>query len=179
MKDYRTKMTGAVKAAIDDDVHYGNIVTVPAYCVGDIAHHIAQSTYNMCKDDVIMAVIESVTEVMDKTLHAAAPKIKTENEVLSLATGASASAAEYLLELDGFNAIMVVDILTKRYHNYVQLYPKRGAAVELHNCDFMDMVYRGWKLWTRPDGCRPGPPGHSRQKWAGLTWTSRRSSKTT
>ena len=29
MKDYRTKMTGAVKAAIDDDVHYGNIVTVP------------------------------------------------------------------------------------------------------------------------------------------------------
>ena len=40
MKDYRTKMTGAVKAAMDDGVHYGNIVTVPAYCVGDIAHHI-------------------------------------------------------------------------------------------------------------------------------------------
>jgi hypothetical protein len=43
--------------------------------------------------------------------------------VLSVATGASASAAEYILELDGFNAIMVVDMLTKRYHNYVQLYP--------------------------------------------------------
>jgi hypothetical protein len=146
MKSYRTKIHGAVSASIDEGVHYANIVTVPAYCVGDIAHHIAQSTYNMCKDDVIMAVIEAVTEVMDKTLKAAAPKIKTETEVLSLATGSSASAAEYLLELDGFNAIMVVDMLTKRYHNYVQLYPKRGAAVELHNCDFMDMVYRGWKL---------------------------------
>ena len=122
----------------------------------------------MCKDDVIMAVIESVTEVMDKTLHAAAPKIKSEFEVLSLTTGASASAAEYLLELDGFNAIMVVDMLTKRYHNYVQLYPKRGAAVELHNCDFMDMVYRGWKLVDKARRMQPGRPGHSRPKSAGL-----------
>jgi hypothetical protein len=159
MKDYRTKMEGAVKTAIDDDVHYANIVTVPAYCVGDIAHHISQSTYNMCKDDVIMAVIEAVTEVMDKTLTAAAPKIKNEGEVLSLATGASASAAEYLLELDGFNAIMVVDMLTKRYHNYVQLYPKRGAAVELHNCDFMDMVYRGWKLVDKARRMQAATPG--------------------
>jgi hypothetical protein len=168
MKNYRTKMAGAVKAAIDDDVHYGNIVTVPAYCVGDIAHHISQSTYNMCKDDVIMAVIEAVTEVMDKTLHAAAPKIKTENEVLALATGSSASAAEYLLELDGFNAIMVVDMLTKRYHNYVQLYPKRGAAVELHNCDFMDMVYRGWKLVDKARRMQAGTPGPLTPKVGGF-----------
>ncbi len=146
MAEYRKKMAGAVRAALDEGVHYANIVTIPAYCVGDIAHHISQSTYNMCKDDVIMSVIESVTEVMDSTLSAAAPVMKSEYEVLSLATGASASAAEYILELDGFNAIMVVDLLTKRYHNYVQLYPKRGAAVELHNCDFMDMVYRGWHL---------------------------------
>lgn len=145
MTEYRKKMSGAVKASLDENVHYANIVTVPAYCVGDIAHHIAQSTFNMCKDDVIMAVIESVTEVMEKTLHAAVPRMKSEYDTLSLATGASASAAEYILELDGFNAIMVVDLLTKRYHNYVQLYPQRGAAVELHNCDFMDMIYRGWK----------------------------------
>jgi len=146
MKDYRVKMQGAVKDALNEGVHYGNIVTIPAYCVGDIAHHISQSTYNMCKDDVVMAVIESVTEVMEKTLEAAAPTMKNELQVLSVATGASASAAEYILEQDGFNAIMVVDMLTKRYHNYVQLYPKRGAAIELHNCDFMDMIYRGWKL---------------------------------
>ncbi len=159
MKEYRTKMQGAVKASLDEGVHYGNIVTVPAYCVGDIAHHIAQSTYNMCKDDVIMAVIEAVTEVMDKTLKAAVPKMKNEYEVLSVATGSSASAAEYILELDGFNAIMVVDMLTKRYHNYVQLYPKRGAAVELHNCDFMDMIYRGWKLVDKARRMQSSEPG--------------------
>ena len=159
MKEYREKMSGAVKSALNEGVHYGNIVTVPAYCVGDIAHHIAQSTYNMCKDDVIMGVIEAVTEVMDKTLVKAAPKIKNEHEVLSVATGSSASAAEYIIELDGFNAIMVVDMLTKRYHNYVQLYPRRGAAIELHNCDFMDMIYRGWKLVDKARRMRSSEPG--------------------
>ncbi len=168
MAEYRKKMTGAVKASIDDNVHYANIVTVPAYCVGDIAHHIAQSTFNMCKDDVIMAVIESVTEVMDKTLRAAAPKMKSEYDALSLATGASASAAEYILELDGFNAIMVVDMLTKRYHNYVQLYPQRGAAVELHNCDFMDMIYRGWKYMDKARRMQAADSGIVKPKVGGF-----------
>ena len=56
MNKYKKKMTSTVKSAMDDEVHYGNIVTVPAYCVGDIGHHIGQSTYNMCKDDVTLAI---------------------------------------------------------------------------------------------------------------------------
>ncbi|MBP2201977.1 hypothetical protein J3E07_001417 [Methanococcus voltae] len=145
MQDYKKKMDGTVKKALDAEVNYGNIVTVPAYCVGDISHHIAQSTYNMCKDDVIMAVIEATSKVMDNTLRNNLDKFKTEFDVLSLATGSTAAAVEYILELDGFNAPTVVELLTQRFHNYVQLYPKRGAAAELHNHDFMDMVYRGWK----------------------------------
>ena len=69
---------------------------------------------------------------------------KNPGNVLSTATGSTACATEYILELDGFNAPMVVDLLTKRFHNYVQKYPTRGAAAELHNCDFMDMIYRGY-----------------------------------
>ncbi|NYT02053.1 MAG: DUF2193 domain-containing protein [Methanosarcinales archaeon] len=149
MAGYKKKMAATIKAAMNDGVHYGNIVTVPAYCVGDISHHIAQSTFNMCKDDVIMATIEATTEVMDATLNAAVDKFKSEYQVLSLATGAAACAVEYILELDGFNAIMIVDLLTKRFHNYVQLYPSRSAAAELHNCDFMDMIYRGWNYLDR------------------------------
>ncbi|MBP3443187.1 MAG: DUF2193 family protein, partial [Methanocorpusculaceae archaeon] len=41
MQEYRRRMLPAVKSAIDDGVHYGNIATIPAYCVGDIAHHIS------------------------------------------------------------------------------------------------------------------------------------------
>ncbi len=131
MDKYREHITPAVKAAIDDGVHYGNIVTIPAYCVGDIAHHIAQSTFNMCKDDVIMATIDAVTGVMEKTLDAGVDTMKSEFDILSVATGASACATEYILELDGFNAPMIVDLLTKRFHNLVQLNPTR---VLLLNC---------------------------------------------
>ncbi len=159
MAEYKKKMAPVVKEAMNDGVHYGNILTVPAYCVGDISHHIAQSTFNMCKDDVIMAVIEATTEVMDSTLNRAADRFKSEYQLLSLATGSSAAAVEYILELDGFNAIMVVDLLTKRFHNFVQLYPARGAAAELHNCDFMDMIYRGWKLLDRAMRQRNGLSG--------------------
>ncbi|AVB75449.1 DUF2193 domain-containing protein [Methanococcus maripaludis] len=146
MGEYKKKMESAVSAAMESEVHYGNIVTIPAYCVGDIAHHVAQSTFNMCKDDVVMGVIEAVSTVMDNTLRSNVKNFKNEYEVLSLATGSTAAATECMLELDGFNAPTVVDLLTKRFHNYVQLYPTRGAAAELHNHDFMDMIYRGWKL---------------------------------
>lgn len=156
MSEYRRRMEGSVKAAIDDGVHYGNILTVPAYSVGDISHHIAQSTFNMCKDDVVMAVIEAVTEVMESSLKKSVDSYTTYWDVLSVATGASAIATEYILELDAFNAPMIIDLLTKRFHNYVQRYPTRGAAAELHNCDFMDMIYRGWKLLDKAQRNRNG-----------------------
>ncbi|HKL97606.1 MAG TPA: DUF2193 domain-containing protein [Methanocorpusculum sp.] len=156
MENYRKGMEKTVKAAIDDGVHYGNIVTIPAYCVGDVSHHISQSTYNMCKDDVIMATIEAVTNVIEKTLRAAIPSIKTPYQLLNVATGSSAAAVEYILELDAFNAPMIVDLLTKRYHNLVMINPTRGAAAELHNCDFMDMIYRGWKILDKAQRIKNG-----------------------
>ena len=156
MSEYRRRMEASVRAAVDDGVHYGNILTVPAYSVGDVAHHIAQSTFNMCKDDVVMAVIEAVTDVMESSLRKSLDAYKSYWEVLSLATGATAAATEYILELDGFNAPMIVDLLTKRFHNYVQIYPSRGAAVELHNCDFMDAIYRGWKILDKAQRNRAG-----------------------
>ena len=168
MSLYKKQMTQTVKEAMNEGVHYGNILTVPAYCVGDISHHIAQSTFNMCKDDVVMAVIEATTAVMDSTLNKAADKIKNEYQLLSLATGSSAAAVEYILELDGFNAVMVVDLLTKRFHNYVQLNPTRGAAAELHNCDFMDMIYRGWKLLDKSMRQRNGLGGRLVPKVSGF-----------
>lgn len=147
MEMYKERMHPAVKAAVDAGVHYGNIVTVPAYCVGDVAHHIAQSMFNMAKDDMTMAIIEAVSEVMEKTLNAGLEAgFKSQYDVLSVATGSSAAAVSYILEKDGFTVPMVIDLLTKRFFNYVQKYPNRGAAAELHNCDFLDMIHRGSKI---------------------------------
>ena len=97
MKRYRAGIEGAVKAALDEGIHYANIVTVPAYCVGDIAHHISQSTFNMCKDNVVIAAIEAATAVMERTLKASLEKFTDVYQPLALATGASAAAAEYIL----------------------------------------------------------------------------------
>lgn len=156
MQEYRVWMEPFVMAAIADKVHYANIVTIPAYCVGDVAHHISQSTFNMCKDDMVMGIIEAVTDVIENSLMASVAKFKNPEQLVSVATGASAAAVEYILEMDGFNALMIVDLLTKRYHNYVQLNPTRGAAAELHNCDFMDMIYRGWGILDRARKIRNG-----------------------
>ncbi|VVB93638.1 Uncharacterised protein [uncultured archaeon] len=156
-EQYKKRMKPTIMAAIDDGVLDANIVTVPAYCVGDIAHHISQSTFNMCKDDVIMAVIEAETDVLESTMNRAIKRgIDNEYRVLSLATAATAAGAEYILEKDGFTAPMIVDLLTKRFHNYVQLYPTRGAAAELHNHDFMDMIWRGWMILEKAQRSRNG-----------------------
>ncbi|HEY9205696.1 MAG TPA: DUF2193 domain-containing protein [Candidatus Methanoperedens sp.] len=156
-EEYKKKMKGTIKAALDDGVLDANIVTVPAYCVGDIAHHISQSTFNMCKDDVIMAIIEAETDVLESTLNKAIEQgMDNEYEILKVATGATAAGAEYILEKDGFNAPMIVDIFVKRFHNYVIKYPARGAAAELHNHDFMDMIWRGWLMLEKAARRRNG-----------------------
>lgn len=50
----------------------------------------------------------------------------------------------HILELDGFNAPTVVNLLTPRFHNFVQLNQPGAGAAELLSGDFMDMIYRGW-----------------------------------
>jgi hypothetical protein len=147
MKQYKEKMKPFIKAAMDDGVHYGNIVVVPAYCVGDVAHHIAQSMFNMCKDDMTFAILESVSQVLEKSLTKPGVEkvFKKPFQVLNAATTITAIASAYILELDGFTGHMVIDLLTKRFSNYVLQYPDRGPAAELHNVDFMDMILEGWE----------------------------------
>jgi hypothetical protein len=47
MKQYKERMKPYVLKALEAGVHPGNIVTVPAYCVGDVGHHLGPATFNM------------------------------------------------------------------------------------------------------------------------------------
>jgi len=87
--------------------------------------------------------------VLEDMLKAGLDKYESVYDVLSVATGSTAAAAAYILEKDGFTVAMVVDLLTKRFTNYVQMYPVRGGAAELHNVDFMDMLWRGSKILAK------------------------------
>jgi len=145
MAQYKEKMKPFVMAAKRAGVHDANIVTVPAYCVGDIGHHIAQSAFNMCKDDMVFAIYDAVIQVLENTLRQGLKQdaYKSEYDVLSVATGAPACATAYILWLDSFTVPMVIDLLTMRFYNYAAMNPKRGEADELHNTDFLDMLKRG------------------------------------
>jgi hypothetical protein len=145
MDGYKSKMTPVIEAAYKAGVHPANIVTIPAYCVGDIGHHIAQSAYNMFKDDMVFAIYESVTKVFAETLKKGLKQdaFKSGWDVVAAATGAPAAAAAYVLALDAFNVPILVDLLVKRFYNYAAINPKRGEADELHNVDFMDILKRG------------------------------------
>lgn len=150
MKRYESKIRPYVKAAFDAGVHPANLTVVPAFGVGDVGHHIAQSMYNMAKDDVVMAVMEAATDVLESTLTTALKdgKLKDEYHILRVATGSLAATVACIAELDGFSAPMIVDLLVKRFFNLVIKSPLRGMAAELHNVDFMDTLLRGWKLIT-------------------------------
>ena len=148
MAQYKAKMKPFVLAALKAGVHEANIVTVPAYCVGDVGHHIAQSSFNMFKDDMVFAIYEAVTASLENTLKQGLKQdaYKSPYDVLAVATGAPACATAYILWLDSFTVPMVVDLLNKRFYNYAAMNPGRGEADELHNVDFLDIVSRGEKI---------------------------------
>ncbi len=145
MAKYKERMKPIVLAALKAKVHPANIVTVPAYCVGDVGHHIAQSAFNMFKDDMVFGIYEAVMGTFESTLRRGLEKDAYKNvyDVLSVATGAPACASAYILWQDSFTVPMVIDLLSKRFTNYVAMNPKRGEADELHNADFIDILKRG------------------------------------
>lgn len=148
MQQYKERMRPTIVAALKAGVHPANITAVPAYCVGDVAHHIAQSAYNMFADDMVFAIYEAVTDVLENTLRRGLKQNAFESvyDVLSMATGATACASAYILWKDSFTVPMVIDLLNKRFHNYCAMHPDRGEADELHNVDFMDILARGEKI---------------------------------
>jgi hypothetical protein len=148
MAQYKDKIKPFVLAAMKAGVHPANITAVPAYCVGDIGHHIAQSAYNMFKDDMSFGIYEAVMGVFENTLKRGLEQdaYKGPYDVLAVATGAPACAAAYILWLDSFTVPMVVDLLTKRFYNYAAMHPDRGEADELHNVDTIDILMRGEQI---------------------------------
>lgn len=144
-KQYQQRMKPFIEAAVEAGVHLGNVLVVPAYCVGDIGHHLGQATFNMFKDDMVYGIYDAVTNVYKNTLYKGLEMdaYKSEWDVLSVATGAGATGVAYILWLDSFTAPMIVDLFNKRFHNYAVMNPARGEADELHNADFIDILVRG------------------------------------
>ena len=102
MAQYKERMRPYVVAALKAGVHPANITAVPAYCVGDVGHHISQSAYNMFKSDMVFGIYDAVMQVFENTLRKGLKDgaFKSEWDVLTVATGAPACAVAYILWLE-------------------------------------------------------------------------------
>jgi len=145
-KRYYKGMEKVVDEALENNVNYSNILSIPAVSVGDIGHHLCQSTYDMYKDDYTMLLLEGVVEVVERSMNKGLHGYENLGQVLSTATGASAAAVTYLLESEGFTSDIVIDLMLKRFSNFIHKYPHRGVGIEFHNVDFMDVVHRGNRI---------------------------------
>lgn len=146
LKRYKENMRETTEKAVQDKVNYANILSVPAYAVGDIGHHLCQSTYDMYKDDFALEMLEGVVEVVEDTLHKGMDDFKDLPQILSTATGSAAAAVTYMLESEGYTSDVVIELLMKRFQGFIRKYPYRGVGIEFHNVDFMDVAYRGNKI---------------------------------
>lgn len=134
IKEYLTRFKEGieqnVKECMESGVHYGNIIQV-ANAAGGIEHHISQMTYNMCKDDLIMAIKESVAQVLEDTLDKAVAKGKLKDPTQVPITPITGAAVAYVLQKDGFNANMVNHLLMWRSQNLYLKDPKRMQREDL------------------------------------------------
>jgi len=94
---------------------YRNIIFVPTL-IGDV-HHVSQMMYNFCKDDMSMAILETVARCLEKTLQVNIATFTSLNQIPIFEITATASA--YILGLDGFTSEDVEFLLQRRHRRLI------------------------------------------------------------
>lgn len=146
-KRYKARIKPTIMAALNKGVHPANVVCIPAYCVGDVAHHNSQTMFNFAQDPIVMAIFEAHTAALESTLKRGLQQgFKNEYGPVSLAVGTGAAMMAYEFLLDYMPIDSVIELLVNRFHNMVAMNPNRDSAAELHNVDMMMSLWRGWNI---------------------------------
>jgi hypothetical protein len=147
MNQYQERMAPTLKAALDKGVHPANLCCIPAYCVGDVAHHNSQTMFNFAQDPIVMAIMEAHTAAFESTFNRGLEAgFKNEYAPIGLAVGAGAAMMAYEFVLDYMPIPSVIELLVNRFHNMVLMNPNRDSAAELHNVDMIMSIHRGWNI---------------------------------
>jgi hypothetical protein len=147
MAQYKERMAPTLKKALDKGVHPANLCCIPAYCVGDVAHHNSQTMFNFAQDPIVMAIIEAHTAAFESTFNRGLEAgFKNEYGPIGLAVGAGAAMMAYEFVKDYMPIPSVIELLVNRFHNMVLMNPNRDSAAELHNVDMIMSIHRGWNI---------------------------------
>lgn len=148
LKMFREQIHEATVKSAEAGVHYANLSLIPFWAAGDY-HHISQTTYNLCKGDIEMAILESLTESVEQTLVKAKKDRKLKSPYEMPTWEITAAGAAYILRLDGFTSEMVNELLTRRFYNLLAKDPKR-FQYECMNDEFVNFLSQGERLINKP-----------------------------
>ena len=157
IKTFKEKIYEATVKAAEAGVHYTNLSLIPLWAAGDF-HHVSQTTYNLCKGDIEFAILQSLTDALERTIDNAKKDGKLKNPYKIPTWEVTASASAYIMRLDGFTSSMVADLLMRRFYNLILKDPKI-FRYECTNEEFVNFLSQGEYFIEKP------PRGLGRKVW--------------
>lgn len=148
MTMFKDRIFDATVKAAEAGVHYANISLIPFWAAGDF-HHVSQTSYNLFKSDIEMAILESLTEAYESTIKRAKRNRQLDNPSKIPTWEITAAGAAHIMHLDGFTAEMVNDLLTKRYFNLLLENPRK-FEYECMNEEFVSFLTQGEHIIGKP-----------------------------
>jgi hypothetical protein len=148
MTMFKDRIFEATVKADEAGVHYANLSLIPFWAAGDF-HHVSQTTYNLCKGDIEMAILESLTEAYESTIKRAEKNGKLSNPSEIPTWEVTAAGAAHIMRLDGFTSEMVNDLFSRRYFNLLLENPKK-FEYECMNDEFVSFLSQGEHLIKKP-----------------------------
>jgi hypothetical protein len=147
MMMFKDRIFDATIKAAEAEVHYANLSLVPFWAAGDF-HHVSQTTYNLCKGDVEMAILDSLTEAFESTIKRAERNGKLRNPSEIPTWEITAAGAAHIMRLDGFTSEMINDLLLRRYFNLILENPRK-FRYECMNDEFVGFLAQGEHIIER------------------------------
>lgn len=148
LRMFKEQICDATIEAAEAGVHYANLTLIPFWAAGDF-HHISQTTYNICKGDVEMAILECLTDALERTLRKAIRSGKLDDPSAIPTWEVTSAAAAHIMRLDGFTSDMINDLFTKRYYNLLAKDP-RIFRFECMNEEFVNFLAQGERIIEKP-----------------------------
>ena len=145
---FKEKIYEATVKAAKAGVHYANLSLIPLWAAGDF-HHVSQTTYNLCKSDIEMAILESLTHALEDTIAKAKREHKLKNPYEIPASEVTAAGPAYIMRLDGFTSEMINDLFIKRFYNLLLENPKK-FRYEYMNSQFVNFLKQGEQYIEKP-----------------------------
>ncbi len=149
MNELKDLMSPYIERCSREGVSYKNIAWISTL-IGDL-HHIGQMAYNMCKDDMTMAVFEAVARCLERTLRASTDSRSSLADIPVFEITATASA--YIMSLDAMTGADVEYLVNQRHRRLIARDPEVYQREDMNEL-FVEYIKTGEGILT----AHPGQP---------------------